>query len=774
MAADVHYFGIRHHGPGSARRLRDALHALAPAALLVEGPADGTDLMPRLGDPSMRPPVALLAHPVDAPGEASFYPFAEFSPEYQAIRWALAAGVPVRLIDLPVALQAAARTDAAVPGTDADTQPAPADDDPPAAEAVDALPPTADNAPAVAEAAALRRDPFDAIARAAGYEDGESWWNDWIEGVDPAGDPMQAFEAVATLMATLRERFPETSTYDLRREAHMRLAIAGAARETQGPVAVVCGAWHVPALRARHKAGADRALLAGLGKRKVQCTWVPWTAPRLATVSGYGAGVIAPRWYAHLWRHGDEPGGHARWTVAVARILRRVGVPVSTASVIEAVRLAEATAAVRGRPRAGIEEIRDAVVASLCGGEDVVWRQHEAELLLGGEVGEIPPDTPLMPLLEDLQRQQKATRLKPEALPRELALDLRSDGGLARSVLLHRLRLLDVPWGVIDESGRSRGTFRERWTLAWQPEFAVRLVEQLAYGSTIEHAAQARSIARMHDAPGLGPLTSLIHACLEAQLDGAVDAGLALLDERAGHAQECVELLEALPPLIDLHRYGTARAMALEHIAGLVARLLVQAALALPYAARNLDAEQAAALCGAVMRTHAALERATLDAEQRAAWARALVEIAQATAADRRVGGLCCRLAHAAGDLNDEALAILMGRTLSPGVPTADAARFFEGFFDQAASRLLHDDGLLAIVDRWLVGLDTALFQEQLPLFRRVFSALDRGERRRLLDRTVRPVADGGQRVRVAAGRLATWPAHEARLLQILRAASAP
>ena len=56
---------------------------------------------PLAADEGMRPPVALLAHALDEPGRAAFWPFAEFSPEWVAIRWALEHGVPVRFIDLP-------------------------------------------------------------------------------------------------------------------------------------------------------------------------------------------------------------------------------------------------------------------------------------------------------------------------------------------------------------------------------------------------------------------------------------------------------------------------------------------------------------------------------------------------------------------------------------------------------------------------------------------------------------------------------------------------
>lgn len=95
--------GVRHHGPGSARAVLAALEAVRPRAVLVEGPPDGDALLALTADPDMRPPVALLAHAEDDPGLASFWPMAEFSPEWVAIRWALAHGAAVRFIDLPAA-----------------------------------------------------------------------------------------------------------------------------------------------------------------------------------------------------------------------------------------------------------------------------------------------------------------------------------------------------------------------------------------------------------------------------------------------------------------------------------------------------------------------------------------------------------------------------------------------------------------------------------------------------------------------------------------------
>ena len=102
-------FGIRHHGPGSARSLVEDLRRLGPDCVLIEGPPDADALIPLAADKGMRPPVALLIYDPDQPHDGAFFPFAVFSPEWQAIKHGLGAGVPVRFIDLGVGYPARAR-----------------------------------------------------------------------------------------------------------------------------------------------------------------------------------------------------------------------------------------------------------------------------------------------------------------------------------------------------------------------------------------------------------------------------------------------------------------------------------------------------------------------------------------------------------------------------------------------------------------------------------------------------------------------------------------
>src|ERR1043166_1402027 len=103
----VHILGIRHHGPGSAALLRKALDVLDPTCVLVEGPPEGDELIQYIAGTDLKPPVAMLLHAADEENLASFMPFAEFSPEWQAIQWALKRERPVRFIDLPAAVSPA-------------------------------------------------------------------------------------------------------------------------------------------------------------------------------------------------------------------------------------------------------------------------------------------------------------------------------------------------------------------------------------------------------------------------------------------------------------------------------------------------------------------------------------------------------------------------------------------------------------------------------------------------------------------------------------------
>ncbi|MFG2499879.1 DUF5682 family protein [Streptomyces sp. NPDC048441] len=740
--------GVRHHGPGSARAVLAALQESAPSVVLIEGPPEADALVELAADEGMRPPVALLAHVVDEPGRSAFWPLAEFSPEWVAIKWAAGVGVPVRFMDLP-ATHSLARAEEGAEEEGVE-------------EGESGAPDT------------VRIDPLAVLAETAGYDDPERWWEDVVEHRGTGGDAFAPFDVLGEAMGVLREEYGSGGhDRDLVREAYMRIQVRAAQREFGGgdEVAVVCGAWHVPALRRKVTVAADRELLKGLPKVKVDMTWVPWTHRRLSRASGYGAGIASPGWYGHLFSAPDRPV--ERWLTKVARLLRDEDRLVSSAHVIEAVRLADTLAAMRGRPLPGLTETTDAVRAVMCEGSDVPLSLVHDKLVVGDVLGEVPDSAPAVPLQRDLTRLQRKLRIKPEALERELELDLRKETDAGRSRLLHRLRLLGIGWGEPVESRGSTGTFRETWRLRWEPELSVRVAEAGVWGTTVVAAATAKAESDAIGARALADVTSLAERCLLAELPDALPVVMRVLADRAALDADVGHLAQALPALVRSLRYGDVRGtdtVALGEVAvGLAERVFV----GLPPACAGLDQDAALELRGHVDAVHLAVgllgelgagagagtdggpAEGGRPGGMQGRWRGVLRVLGERDSVAGVVRGRCVRLLLDGGGLAEGEAARFMGLALSRGTEPAEAAAWIEGFVGGGSGGgmlLVHDERLLGLVDDWLSGVPDRAFIDVLPLLRRTFSAYEPGVRRTLGELVRRGAGAGGGSVSVASG----------------------
>ncbi|MEU7744058.1 DUF5682 family protein [Nonomuraea sp. NPDC049158] len=753
----VSILGVRHHGPGSARAVRAELERLRPDLILIEGPPEADALVALA--PELEPPVALLAHVPGQASSAAFWPFAEFSPEWQAILYGTAAGIPVRFCDLPAAHSLADPPSADPPS--AETH----DADPPDTVTPDAHNPDPEPGPEAdpkpgpgSDPERLRVDPIGTLAAAAGYDDPERWWEDVVEH---RGDT--PFEVIAEAMAAVREGH-EPDEREARREAYMRRTIRNAIKHGHDRIAVICGAWHVPALTAPlPPAKADDALLRGLPRVKAQLTWVPWTYGRLASWSGYGAGISSPGWYHHLFAAPDRPV--ERWLAGAAAVLRDEGLAVSSAHVIESVRLAHSLATLRGRPLAGLGEVTEAARAVLCEGDDLAVELIQRRMVVGDRLGHVSDGTPMVPLQRDLREQQRRLKLKPEALDRAFGLDLRKPLDLDRSHLLHRLRLLDVEWGVLGEA-RGKGTFRETWTLQWRPEFDLALVEAAALGITVASAAaqRARDLASAASVT-LADLTGLVERCLLADLPEALPEVLAALSAKAALDTDVTHLMAALPAMVRAHRYGDVRGTSAEGLAVIVRSMLDRICVGLPVAVTGLDDEAAAALLTGVDAVHTAValmseeppgsppevvgqeptppenpagQEPTATVSRQAASPRSRWLVTLRGMSDRPdlhglIEGRLTRILLDAGELDDAD--DRMSRAMSRGHAPTRAASWVEGFLGGGGLLLVHDPRLLGLVDTWLTGLDGEQFVDVLPLLRRTFGSFAAPERRAIGER---------------------------------------
>ena len=744
--AGVHVLGIRHHGPGSARSLAAALAAIEPTVVLIEGPPEADGLIGLVADAGMVPPVAILVYRPDRPRDAVYYPFAEFSPEWQALRHALDRGIPARFVDLPVAHHFAAE-EAQAQAHDQGTPPAEPDGELASAGALIEPEPVPVPDPEPAPAPPRRPvDPLGLLAKAAGFDDGERWWDYVVEsrrhGAGSANaDAVGMFRSILGAMAEVRAGEPaEADPREQRREAHMRQAIRAAQKEGHARIAVVCGAWHAPALDPTGwpPARLDAAYLKGLPKVKVAATWVPWTFGRLARDSGYGAGIVAPGWYDHLWTCRDGVAG--RWLTRVARLLRDERLDASSASVIEAVRLADALASLRGRPVADLADLDEAALSVLCHGDPAPARLIARRLVVGERLGRVPDATPAVPLQADLARLQKRLRLAPKAAATALVLDLRNDNDRERSHLLHRLGLLGVGWGkLVQASGR--GTFKEGWELEWAPELAVALIEASTWGTTVHDAAAALASDRAERAGKLAELTDLLDRAILADLPATVAAVMARVEAMAAASADVVDLMAALPPLANLSRYGSVRQVDAAAVAHAASGMVARVAIGLPLACHSLDDAAAGAMFAAIVRADGAIT--LMDrTDDLAAWHDALGRLATSATVHGLVAGRATRIRFDAGADDDADVARRMGLAVSPAGDPAAAASWVEGFLQGSGELLVHDGALFGIFDAWLASIPPAGFPAILPLVRRTFASFE-GPLRRTLGELARDRAGG-------------------------------
>jgi hypothetical protein len=716
-----HLFGIRHHGPGCARSLLRALEDLQPDCLLVEGPPDGEAMLPLMLDAGLVPPVALLVYNPENSREAVFYPFAEFSPEWNALRHALANTIPTRFIDLPMSHQFALAR--------------PAEEGSRAEEPEDVPEPDVHAEPS--------GDPLDWLGRAAGYGDGESWWNHMVE---ERGDSLELFAAIREAMVSVRSGAPprpqtaQAVQREALREAHMRKCMRQAQKDGFRRIAVVCGAWHVPALDDLPPAKADNDLLKALPKAKVTATWVPWSNHNLSFTSGYGAGVASPGWYEHLW-HSDAGQRAIGWMARAARLFREEDLDCSSAHIIEAVRLAESLAALRERPHAGLDELSEALRSVVCMGDDAPMRLIERRLVVGERLGSTPEQAPAVPLQRDLAQQQKSLRLKIDASQKLLDLDLRQPNDLARSHLLHRLALLGIDWATLNQTGRSaKGSFHELWMLQWEPELALAVIEASRWGNSVREAAAARAMDSACTAQALPELSALMNQVLLSDLQETIAPVTHALEDLAAVASDVQQLLAAIPPLASVARYGNVRQTDVSMVEHLLDSLIPRAAIGLSGACAALDDEAAQSMHEEIVAAHQAVRLLSRPAALEE-WQQALRRIAQLGSSQGLVCGLAARLLFDEQVDSPEQTALRMSQALSAGNDPGAAAAWLEGFLNQSGMVLLHDQQLWATLDAWLCSLGEAHLMRVLPLLRRAFAAFSAPERRQLGEHARRPVA---------------------------------
>jgi hypothetical protein len=356
---------------------------------------------------------------------------------------------------------------------------------------------------------------------------------------------------------------------------------------------------------------------------------------------------------------------------------------------------------------------------------------HE-QLVIGEKLGVVPDELPASPLQQDLALQQKTLRLKPEAARKDLALDLRKDLDLSRSHLLHRLGLLGIRWGRAQRVEGKSGTFHELWQLQWRPDMVLQVLEAARWGNTVLEAASGAARQRAEAATDLGQISPLLEEALRADLAPALPALVARLETLSASTNDVANLLTALPPLVNVLRYGNVRRTESAQVAQVVHHLVPRLCISLPLATTGLDHDAARQLLTGIEGAHQAIRLLPND-DQHLAWYAALQQITRQPTSSGLLAGAATRLLFDAQQLAAEDTATRLGLALAPAQPTDYATTWIEGFLRGSGLLLIHNRVLFDLLDTWLAGLTEDVFQEIVPLLRRSFADFSSPERQQVL-----------------------------------------
>lgn len=700
------FFGVRHLSPAAAHHLRRALDEAKPRLVLVEGPSDLNGQMEWLCHPETQFPAAILAYTRTPPVRTILWPFAIYSPEIQAIRWAYENKVECRFLDLPSSVFLAFReAEEASVGED------------------DIRPYTEDSAQTT-----------ESIYRRLETLTGEEHDTFWERNFEQTEDYQAASDAFGRQLRAASEDSRRDRAETLVREAYMKRVICQAVDSgvPAEKIFCVCGAFHVAGLEETAPMTDEEA--DALPRAEALATLMPYSYYRLSTRSGYGAGNKAPAYFELLWDAFNGEGLKQTPCLYLTRLAaahRKAGNLVSSAEVIEAARLAKVLCAMRGSRYPTLSDLRDASVTTMGHGQFSQLALAAADTEIGTKIGFLPEGVSRTSVQEDFYRRLKELRLekfRTNQLQR-LDLDLREKlnvksekaalADLNRSFFLHRLRVLGVHFAALLPSRQEGANWGEYWELRWTPEAEIEIVESALMGDTIEGAAAFALKERADNSTSISQAAAIFQDAFLCGMPAAADHSLSILQGLSVDAAAISDVAETATRLSLVVRYGDLRRFDRNPVIPLVKQLYLRACLTLTDAC-VCDVQAAPAVTKAMDQLNAL--QLSHDFLEKDRWVRLLEEISDRDDLNTRCSGFAMAILLERGEADEELLAREVARRLSPGVPADLGAGWFEGLAGKNRYALIARLSLWQQLDDYLSTLDDETFRRALVFLRRAFA----------------------------------------------------
>ena len=716
-------FGVRHLSPAAAYQLRQALDQAQPQLVLVEGPCDLNDQMKWLCHPKTQFPAAILAYTREPPARTILYPFAVYSPELQAILWAHEHGVECRFMDLPSSVFLALEPAFPALKIKAEQGEGSESEEPEELEELE----EEDLRPAATESVYRR------LETATG-EDHDTFWERNSEQLEGAGQYQAACNAFGGQLRQASAESGRRQAETIVREAYMKRTICQAVDSGIPPEKIFCvtGAFHVEGLEKNQPMTDEEE--AALPQADSSATLMPYSYYRLSTRSGYGAGNKAPAYFELLWDSLNGEGLERApylYLTKLAAAHRKAGNLTSSAEVIEAARLADALARMRGSKYPALADLRDASVAAMGHGSFAELALAAADTEIGTKIGYLPEGVSRTSVQQDFYRQLKELRLEKyrAAQLQQLDLDLREKlnvksetaalADLRRSFFLHRLRVLGVHFAELLPSRQQGANWGEYWQLRWTPEAEIEIVESALLGDTIEGAAAFALKERAEQSGSIAQAAAIFQDAFLCGMPAAAAHALSVLQGLSVDAAALADVAETAQRLSLVARYGDLRRFDPAPVLPLIQQLFLRACLTMEDAC-VCDAKAAPAACQAMDQIN--LLQLNHDFLEEERWVNLLHRLSDRDDLNTRCSGFAMAILLERGQADEEALAREVARRLSPGVPADLGAGWFEGLAGKNRYALIARLSLWRHLDEYLSGLDEETFRRALVFLRRAFA----------------------------------------------------
>ena len=552
-------FGIRHFSPAGAYFVRQFLDKIKPDLVLIEGPADFDFLIEDIVSKKLVPPFAIMAYTKEAPIDTILYPFAEYSPEYQAILWARENNKECRFFDLESDIMLGFGR------TDDDTK----------------------------DEETISKEP----EKNKSDVDMEGFWERNLE----QSEDMTAYKAGSALFGESLRKDSEVSdktfVRDIIRESFMKRKAKEFIKKGIDPekIVAVTGAFHTSAIESLDGAMTDEEYMA-LEKKDSNITLMPYSYYRLSKRTGYGAGNTAPAYYELIWQgllNEDITFHERKYLSTLAKYMREHGGIVSSAQVIEATRLARSLAALRGGSIPTLCDLKDASITCMGGGSFGELAMGFAESDIGKKIGHVPQDAMQTSIQSDFISQLNELKLEKykELVATPLQLDLRENLrvkskesaflDLNRSFFLYRLVVLGIDFAKIKKSNQDNATWAENWILQWTPEAEIQIVESVLKGDTIVDAVAFVLGEKLSEATKISEIAEVIEDAFNCGLPKIVEGAKRSLDEMANGTIAMCDIADTVSKLSNMISFGDIRKLDREPLVPIVKRLCIRASLML-------------------------------------------------------------------------------------------------------------------------------------------------------------------------------------------------